>query len=54
MELNEAIRCSVLDPVLNALVANGELDVMIEKLMKKETDPYTLADEIAGRFLKVC
>jgi LAO/AO transport system kinase len=54
MELHEAIRCSVLDPVLNALVANGELDVMIEKLMKKETDPYTLAEEIAGRFLKAC
>jgi LAO/AO transport system kinase len=54
MELHEAIRCSVLDPVLNALVANGELDAMIEKLMKKETDPYTLAEEIAGRFLKVC
>jgi LAO/AO transport system kinase len=54
MELHEAIRCSVLDPVLNALVANGELDAMIERLMKKETDPYTLAEEIAGRFLKVC
>lgn len=54
MELHEAIRCSVLDPVLNALVANGELDAMIEKLMKKETDPYTLAEEIAERFLKVC
>ncbi|MDD5476063.1 MAG: methylmalonyl Co-A mutase-associated GTPase MeaB [Syntrophales bacterium] len=54
MELNEAIRCSVLDPVLNSLVANGELDVMIEKLMKKETDPYTLAEDIAGRFLKTC
>jgi LAO/AO transport system kinase len=53
MELHEAIRCSVLDPVLNALAANGELDAMIERLMSKKTDPYTLAEEIAGRFLKV-
>jgi LAO/AO transport system kinase len=54
MELNEAIRCSVLEPVLSALAANGELDTMIERLMKKETDPYTLAEEIAGRYLKTC
>jgi LAO/AO transport system kinase len=54
MELNEAIRCSVLDPVLNALAANGELDTMIGRLMKKETDPYTLAEEIARRYLKAC
>jgi LAO/AO transport system kinase len=54
MELNEAIRCSVLEPVLSALAANGELDTMIKRLMKKETDPYTLAEEIAGRYLKAC
>ncbi|MFH1079402.1 MAG: methylmalonyl Co-A mutase-associated GTPase MeaB [Pseudomonadota bacterium] len=54
MELNEAIRCCVLEPVLSALAENGELDAMIDRLMKKETDPYTLAEEIAGRYLKVC
>ena len=54
MELNEAIRCAILEPVLSTLAATGELDAMIEKLMKKETDPYTLAKEIALRYLKVC
>jgi LAO/AO transport system kinase len=52
MELNEAIRCAVLDPVLSALAANGELERMVEQLMKKDTDPYTLAEEIARRYLK--
>ena len=52
VELNEAIKCSVLEPVLAKLVANGELECMIEKLSKKETDPYTLAEEIAKRYLK--
>jgi len=52
MELNEAIRCAVLDPVLSALAVNGELERMVEQLMKKDTDPYTLAEEIARRYLK--
>ena len=52
VELNEAIRCAVLEPVLDALVANGDLERMVGQLMKKETDPYTLAEEIAQRYLK--
>ncbi|TWI71124.1 LAO/AO transport system kinase [Desulfobotulus alkaliphilus] len=51
-EFNEAIRCAILDPVLNDLMANGELDAMIGRLVNKETDPYTLAEEIATRYLK--
>jgi LAO/AO transport system kinase len=54
MELNEAIRCSILEPVLSTLASTGELNIMIEKLMKKETDPYTLGEEIARRYLKAC
>ena len=52
VELNEAIRCAVLEPVLDALVANGDLERMVGQLLKKETDPYTLAEEIAQRYLK--
>lgn len=52
-EFNEAIRCAILDPILNSLMQNGELDAMIRKLVDKETDPYTLAEKIAGRFLKM-
>jgi LAO/AO transport system kinase len=52
VELNEAIRTCVLEPVLMKLVAEGEIDQMIDRLLKKESDPYTLAEEVAGRFLK--
>jgi len=52
VELNEAIRTSVLEPVLLKLVAEGEIEKMIERLLKKESDPYTLAEEVAHRFLK--
>jgi len=51
-ELNEAIRSSVLEPVLNKLVTDGELDCMIEKLFTKDSDPYTIAEEVARRFLR--
>jgi LAO/AO transport system kinase len=54
VELNEAIRASILEPVLEKLVKSGELDLMIEKLMKKETDPYTIADEVARKYMEKC
>ena len=54
VELNEAIRNSVLEPVLNRLVQNGEIEGMIQKLINKETDPYTLAEDVARRYLKEC
>lgn len=50
-EINDAIRSVILDPVLEKLVSCGELDSMIEKLLKKEADPYSLAEEIANKFL---
>ncbi len=50
-EINDALRSAVLEPVLNKLIETGEFDKMVEKLMKKETDPYTLADEVAEKYL---
>jgi len=52
MELNEAIRTCILEPVLNRLISDGETEVMIEKLIKKQSDPYTLAEDVARRYLK--
>jgi len=53
-ELNEALRSSILDPVLNVLVRTGELDRMVEKLLKKESDPCSLSEEIARKYLQGC
>ena len=53
-ELNEALRTTILEPVLLKLVTSGELDKMIDTLLKKETDPYTVAEQVAKQFLKDC
>lgn len=52
-ELQEALRSSILDPVLECLASSGELERMIEKLLRKETDPCTLSEEVARRYLQV-
>jgi len=54
VELNEAIRASILEPVLLKLVASGEMQGAIDKLMKKEADPYTVAEDIAKRYMEGC
>lgn len=51
-ELNEALWASILKPVLTELNAEGHLDLMIEQLIKRETDPYTIAQEVARRYMK--
>jgi len=52
LELNEALHNAILDPVLTELVETGDMRRMADMLLKKETDPYTLADEVAGKFLR--
>jgi LAO/AO transport system kinase len=52
MEINEAIRASILEPILNDLVVSGELDRIMSILFRKESDPYSLADQVALRYLK--
>ncbi|WP_042331472.1 methylmalonyl Co-A mutase-associated GTPase MeaB [Desulfosporosinus orientis] len=49
-EFNEALWGAILQPVLNDLDAGGEMEKMVNKLLKKETDPYTLAAEVAVRY----
>jgi LAO/AO transport system kinase len=51
---NEALRSSILEPVLKLLVSTGELDRMVEKILNKESDPCTLAEEIAHKYLRGC
>ncbi len=52
VELYEAIRACVLEPVLDRLTGTGDMDAMIDRLLRKEADPYTVAEEVARRFLK--
>ena len=54
VELNEAIRASILEPVLLKLLGSGQMEGLIEKVMKKEIDPYTVAEDIAKRYLEGC
>lgn len=51
-EMNDALRSAVLEPILEALGASGDLDKMIQKLLKKESDPYSLAEAVAEKYLK--
>jgi len=50
-EANEALRSAILEPILDKLVASGEFEKMVDKLVQRETDPYTLAEEVAKRYL---
>ena len=52
-ELNDALASYILDPILNQLIMEGEMDRMIDKLLKGETDPVTLAEEAAGKYLQI-
>jgi len=54
VELNEAIRASILEPVLLKLLGSGEMEGLILKVMKKEIDPYTVAEDIAKKYLEGC
>jgi len=53
-ELTEALRASILEPVMKILVDTGELDRMVETLLRKETDPCSLSEEVASKYLKEC
>ena len=52
MEINEALRDAILAPILKELAESGEMDRITGRLLRKESDPYTIAEEVARRFLK--
>ncbi len=52
MQINDALRACILEPVIADLTSSGELQLIIEKIKKRETDPYSAAEEISKRFLK--
>lgn len=52
IELDETLESALLDPIIEGLSKSGELDRFVDKILNKELDPNTIAEEIAGRFLK--
>jgi len=52
VELNEALSACLLEPVLRDLLASGEMDRMVDKIIRKECDPYSLAVEVTKPYLK--
>jgi LAO/AO transport system kinase len=52
VEIHEALRDAILEPILREMTESGEMDEIAGRLMRKETDPYTIAEEVARRCLK--
>jgi LAO/AO transport system kinase len=50
-EINESLRATILEPILSELTINGELETMIQKVMMRELDPYSLAEVVAKKYL---
>jgi len=52
VEIHEALRDAILAPILKEMTESGEMEEIAGKLLRKETDPYTIAEEVARRRLK--
>ncbi|HUH66675.1 MAG TPA: methylmalonyl Co-A mutase-associated GTPase MeaB [Syntrophales bacterium] len=52
-ELNDALTSCILEPILNRLITEGEIERMADQLLRGEADPITLAEAIAGRYLRI-
>lgn len=52
MEITDALRVCILEPVLRHLIDSGELKTIAQSVKNREVDPYTIAETIAKRFLK--
>jgi LAO/AO transport system kinase len=51
-EINEALSAYLLEPVLRNLIATGELDRMVHRVINKECDPYTAVEEVTKPYLR--
>ena len=52
MEITDALRTCILEPVLTRLMESGELARIAARVSTRETDPYSEAQAVARRFLK--
>jgi LAO/AO transport system kinase len=51
-EIKDALAACLLEPVLESLNASGELNHFAEKIKNRKADPYSVAEDVARRFLK--
>ncbi len=51
-ELIEIIRNHLLNMIYDESIVKQRIDTIVDKILSKETDPYTAAEEILGRILK--
>ncbi len=52
VEINDALRANILEPIVHSLEESGELRSLAQKIKSRKADPYSAAEEIARRFLK--
>jgi LAO/AO transport system kinase len=52
MEISDAIKAALLEPVMTRLLTSGELKDIARRIKNREADPYTEAESIVRRFLK--
>lgn len=52
-EVNAALQASILEPVYERLRAENALAAMITEVVERKSDPYTLAELVAKRYLKL-
>lgn len=51
MEIEGALKTCILEPVLSRLIDSGELQTLTAKVNNRDVDPYTVAEDIARRFI---
>ncbi|MEW6335313.1 MAG: methylmalonyl Co-A mutase-associated GTPase MeaB [Thermodesulfobacteriota bacterium] len=52
IEIHEALRDAILEPILRDLMQSREMDDIAGRILRKESDPYTVAEMVAHRYLK--
>lgn len=52
VEINDALQANILDPIIDKLEESGELTSLVKKVKSRKVDPYSVAEELAKRFLK--
>ncbi len=52
VEIHEVLKSSILGPIIKELQASGEFDNMVSKVMKRQSDPYTLVEDVRSAFIR--